>query len=106
MKNSLSADRPASGLPIRDRAPVRAFRIVAADDDPAACQVYREALPALGYETSVAACDAEVRELCRTITPDLLVYRFHALIIARQVRTRSGLCLDMDEWSPPGKLTD
>jgi two-component system, response regulator PdtaR len=73
MKNSLFADRPTTGPPVGGRASARAFRIVAADDDPAACQVYREALPALGYETLVVGCDRQVVDLCRTITPDLLV---------------------------------
>lgn len=62
-----------SGPPTGGRAPARAFRIVATDDDPAACQLYREALPAFGYETLVVPCDRQVVDLCRTITPDLLV---------------------------------
>jgi hypothetical protein len=96
VRKSLPAGRPTplpaarADTPANGHAQGRTFRIVAADNDSAVCQMYREALPALGYETLVVGCNrqvghlcrsatcagrppVQVGHLCRTICPDLLV---------------------------------
>src|SRR5439155_13591449 len=54
----------------------RPLRVVVADADPAVCQLYDQALPALGHQVCVAQSGRQLVELCRAVRPDLVVADF------------------------------
>jgi response regulator NasT len=69
-----TANRPATHGPSADGAPARrSLRILAADADPAAREFYHKAIPALGNLPCLAESGRQLLELCRAITPDLVV---------------------------------
>jgi two-component system, response regulator PdtaR len=56
------------------RVPARPLRLIAADTDPATCQLYRDALPGMGHElVAVASSAEELAGQCRTAAFDLLI---------------------------------
>jgi CheY-like chemotaxis protein len=49
------------------------LHIVAADADPAVCELYRAVLPALGHDVLVVGSGRQAADLCRAMSPDLLI---------------------------------
>src|SRR4051794_10145042 len=53
--------------------PPQSLRVMTADADPAARAFYREALTALGHQVCVAESGRQLLDLCRAVTPDLVI---------------------------------
>jgi two-component system, response regulator PdtaR len=51
----------------------RSLRIVAADDQPAMCRFYEDALRKLGHDVCIARTGRQLVELCQATKPDLII---------------------------------
>ena len=51
----------------------RSLRVIAADPDPAAREFYQKTLAALGHQPCCAESGRQVLDLCRAVTPDLVI---------------------------------
>jgi response regulator NasT len=60
-------------MPTPNEPPRRSLGVLAADADPAAQAFYREALTALGHQVCVAESGRQLLDLCKAVTPDLVI---------------------------------
>ena len=63
----------ANGHPPSASPPLRSLRVIVADADPAARDLYQKSLTGLGHHVCLAETGRQLLELCRAVAPDVVI---------------------------------
>lgn len=70
-------------------------RILAIDDEESVCDMYRQGLPALGYEVTCASSSRKAKEMLAVFQPDLILMDVmmpdqDGISLTRELRAQAG----------------